>query len=378
MVRRCKGDTSCKIIPSFNYINEVSPIFCKTHKKDGMLNVTIKRCQETNCNKFPSYNFLGTKIGIFCAEHKQIDMIDIVNKHCKECLKPANFNLPSETKGIYCAEHKLENMIDVKHPKCKELNCQKIPHFNYENEKRGIYCSTHKKVNMQDVTHKRCKQENCENLNPTFNYESKKVGIYCVKHKMKEMVDVVNKRCKFDGCSTVGTSKYKGYCLRCFINLFPDEKVSKNYKIREQHFVEFLMETYKERVFTFDRTVGGCSKKRPDAYIDLFTHVLVLENDENQHKNYEEECENKRTMEIFEDFANRPIVFIRFNPDSYIGKNGNKRASSFKYHKTLDVPVIRDKKEWEDRLNVLKNVIDRWLIEIPEREVTIECLFYDS
>ena len=64
-------------------------------------------------------------------------------------------------------------------------------------------------------------------------------------------------------------------------------------------------------------------KTCPDAYLDLLTHIIIIECDENQHKGYEDICENKRTMEISNDFNFRPIVFIRFNPDSYT-KNGNK------------------------------------------------------
>ena len=87
---------------------------------------------------------------------------------------------------------------------------------------------------------------------------------------------------------------------------------------------------------------------------------------------------NKRNMELFQDFNNRPIVFIRFNPDSYVNNQGNKVLSSFKYHKKLDIPVIRNKKEWKSRLNMLKEIINKNLITIPEKEVTIEYLFYDN
>jgi hypothetical protein len=121
--------------------------------------------------------------------------------------------------------------------------------------------------------------------------------------------------------------------------------------------------------------VGGCSRRRPDAYLDLFTHVLIIECDENQHENYI--CENKRTMELFQDFNNRPIVFIRFNPDSYV-VGIKKILSSFKIHKISGVPIIRNKKEWNNRLNTLKDVIHKYLGKIPEKEVTIENLFFDS
>ena len=44
---------------------------------------------------------------------------------------------------------------------------------------------------------------------------------------------------------------------------------------------------------------------------------MIIECDENAHKYADEICENKRTMQIFEDLAKRPIVIIRFNPDKY-------------------------------------------------------------
>ena len=63
--------------------------------------------------------------------------------------------------------------------------------------------------------------------------------------------------------------KYKGYCLRCFIHLFPNEKISRNYKVKENHMTEFIKEEFKNEELVFDKQVnGGCSLRRPDVYID--------------------------------------------------------------------------------------------------------------
>jgi len=117
-------------------------------------------------------------------------------------------------------------------------------------------------------------------------------------------------------------------------------------------------------------------KKRPDVLIDLLTHSIIIEIDEEQHVNYT--CENKRSMQLFEDLGNRPIIFIRFNPDKYIDKNNNKINGCFKYHKKNGVPIIDDMNKWKERLNTLKNTIDNHLDTIPNKEVTIEHLFYNS
>jgi hypothetical protein len=228
---------------------------------------------------------------------------------------------------------------------------------------------------MVDICHKRCLSEYCETI-PNFNLPTEKVGIYCSEHKQENMIDVKNKKCLSEHCDTqVTNKKYKGYCLRCFVYKFPDVKISINYKVKENHMTNFIKEQFKDEVKVFDKQTGGCSRRRPDVYIDKFTHVVIIECDENQHR--DTSCENKRMMELFQDFGNRPIVFIRFNPDSYVNEDGKRIHSSFKMHKKLDVPIIRDSKEWENRLNLLKYTINKWLNIIPEKEITCKYLFYD-
>ncbi len=76
--------------------------------------------------------------------------------------------------------------------------------------------------------------------------------------------------------------------------------------------------------------------------------------------------------------GNRPIVFIRFNPDGYKDSQGTKHPSCFKFHKTLCVPIIVDKAAWSNRLELLKARIMHHLSYVPNSEVTIENLFYDG
>ena len=72
-------------------------------------------------------------------------------------------------------------------------------------------------------------------------------------------------------------------------------------------------------------------KKRPDMVCDLGSHILIIECDENKHKHGDYSCENKRIMELNQDFSenniHRPIVVIRFNPDTYIDSNNQKIES---------------------------------------------------
>jgi Holliday junction resolvasome RuvABC endonuclease subunit len=52
--------------------------------------------------------------------------------------------------------------------------------------------------------------------------------------------------------------------------------------------------------------------------------------------------------------------------------------SSFKTHKINGAPVIRNKKEWVERLTTLKTTIDKHLQTIPEKAITIENLYFNA
>jgi len=124
----------------------------------------------------------------------------------------------------------------------------------------------------------------------------------------------------------------------------------------------------------FDKRIDeGCSLRRPDVRIECLTHTLIIECDENKHNGYS--CENKRTMELFQDLGNRPIVFLRFNPDSYKDEKGNTVQGCFKKTKTIDQSL--QKNEWHRRIKLLKERIDHHIKNIPTKEVTIEQLFYE-
>jgi hypothetical protein len=118
---------------------------------------------------------------------------------------------------------------------------------------------------------------------------------------------------------------------------------------------------------------GGCSRKRPDGFLDLLTHSIIIEYDENQHVNYS--CENKRMMEIFNDLGDRPVVFIRFNPDEYIDEHGDDIDGCFSFDDKNKLLV--NSEEWGIRLEMLINTITN-AYQLPDKEITIYRLFYNE
>lgn len=375
--KRCKAN-NCTLYPVYNVQGSKTGLYCKQHAKAGMQDVRNKRCKFEGCMSItPCFNFPGLS-GIYCAEHALKDMVNVKSKKCKNdgCGKQPHFNQPTETTGLYCKEHKLENMIDVGHIKCKAESCSRRPTYNVEGNVIALYCKHHKLNGMVNVKSKSCEHVECNKI-AIYNVVGQRPK-FCSQHKTNEMINVSDPRCKTEQCDTFA-KKLDGYCARCFLHLFPEDERAKCFKLKEQHMVEFINQQFQEEDIVLDKIVnGGCSKRRPDAYMDKFTHVVVVECDEEQHRDYDTTCENKRVMELFQDFGNRPIVFIRFNPDNYTDQNGKKIKSCFSYHKRLDVPCTTDKKEWDRRTTVLKQCLQKHLTTIPEKEVTVEHLFYNE
>ena len=80
---------------------------------------------------------------------------------------------------------------------------------------------------MVNVTSPTCIYDNCK-TRPTFNIIGESKGLFCAEHKKDGMIDVINKKCKTNLCDKQVTNKYEGYCLHCFMHLFPDKPVSRN------------------------------------------------------------------------------------------------------------------------------------------------------
>ena len=272
-------------------------------------------------------------------------------------------------------------MVDVVSKTCLEAGCKKTqPLYNIEGEKSGIYCVAHKKEGMVDVKNKTCLEEGCTKI-PIYNKEGEKSGIYCFKHKKEGMVNVKHKRCKSPWCNTMVKKKNKGYCVHCFMHIYPDEPITRNYKTKECSVVEYVKDTFPDVVWVADKKVsGGCSKRRPDLLLDLGNKCIIVEVDENQHTDYNCSCENKRIMELSQDVGHRDIIFIRFNPDKYM--KGNENISSCWGINGNGLCCVKKtkRKEWDSRLKVLEQTIDYWIRpqNITGRTVETIPLFYNQ
>jgi hypothetical protein len=152
----------------------------------------------------------------------------------------------------------------------------------------------------------------------------------------------------------------------------------RNYKTKEKDVVDRILKTFTNFTWVHDKKIkDGCSLRRPDLLLDMGSHIIIVEIDENKHTNYGSSCETKRLMQISQDLYHRPIIFIRFNPDDYINEDGILIKSCWKLNKLGVMQIAKTKqKEWEERIEILLQKI-QYCIENPTKKmVEIIPLFY--
>lgn len=257
--------------------------------------------------------------------------------------------------GELC-EHNREKRV------CKEGNC------------RGSSICKHNIVKYECKT---CKgRSRCEH-----NTIRSKCGIClggsrCEHTLLRANCIICNPKRACANCKSVYVNsnyRFKPNCFRCHCKLFPDDDIPKKYKFKEHHFRDFLKQRYKDVKMMFDNVIGP-SMRRPDVLIKFSEYNVVCELDEYQHKDYS--CEEKRMMQIFEDLGNKPLVMIRFNPDSYTNRKEEKINGCFTHNTKLG--FIINTHQWVSRLYLIKKCLDHYIKYPPKKDFKLIQLFYDK
>lgn len=154
-----------------------------------------------------------------------------------------------------------------------------------------------------------------------------------------------------------------------------------NSRVKENAVAEFLRTAFPHRKFTFNKRVkGGSSRRRPDVIIHLGNQTLIIEIDENRHKNYCPKDDAKRLDEIQRDLKGRKLIVLRFNPDGYINKKGKHISSPFRTNSRGQTVLRKSKRgHWERRLAKLHARIDFWCVTrlVESRVVEYICFGQD-
>ena len=307
----------------------LSPAYCKKHALPHMTDVKNRKCDVDGCNIQLYYNLPGLNPS-HCKKHALPAMIDVRSKICKSegCNTHASYNLPG-LKAIYCKEHALKHMTDVKNRKCNAQGCNIQPYFNLPGLK-AIYCKEHALPDMVDVRNKKCQSDGCNTI-ATFNLAGLNPR-YCKKHSQEGMVNLRSRMCP--NCKDwidpqAGNPKYRFYCSRCFQRLFPLDPLTFQIQYRSKEIAvrDFINTIFDG--FQHDKTLflDGCDcthRRRVDLRKLIANTMLCIEIDEGQHKKYSAKDEELRYDDLFMVFSGK-WIFIRFNPDKYVNKNGARK-----------------------------------------------------
>ena len=86
---------------------------------------------------------------------------------------------------------------------------------------------------------------------------------------------------------------------------------------------EYLQRHYKQHMLIANKQVKGdaCLNYLPDIVYADPNRVVIVEIDENGHRSRSYECDQRRMSDIYDEFAGKTVLWVRFNPDSYPGGN---------------------------------------------------------
>lgn len=325
-----------------------------------------QRCKEHNCIK--AYCIECAKKGIECS---QICMKHFcIKSQCKQCGdgkklcvhgKRKDYCKKDECKGNQICEH---NLSKVQCRKCKENNPEAKSNFCEHNILKPTckVCSSQLRCEHGKIKYV-CKNKLCTEISGSICEHNIRKD-RCIKCTPES--SFFCKLCK----EATANIKYGEYCFVCYCREHPDEEIPRRRLLKENYIHNFLKEFFPNlKLFHNKEIIGGTSRKRPDWMIDLQSRFIIIECDEDGHFTEKYICENRRMMELFQDAGNRPGVFIRMNPDKF------EKESCFEFDDKFN---IKSTSIWETRKIILKNTIEKYLNNVPKKDLTVEYLFYND
>ena len=128
-------------------------------------------------------------------------------------------------------------------------------------------------------------------------------------------------------------------CPQCnFLFYLPNNTIcsicSGHVKIHKERETEIrvLLDNNEIKYQYWDQRIKGSKLLvRPDCIIEGDNFVIILEIDECQHRNNSCCKEQERMINIYQEFNGKNVMFIRYNPDSYVNHLGKQHKNgSFK------------------------------------------------
>ena len=263
--RACAEEGCGVLFACFGYSPLDKSFYCKTHARDGMMDVKNQRCDHQDCHTLvPRYGHKGNRYGQrYCDSHAAEDMVDLYTKTCAFCAATALYGYPGRSPQ-FCTDHKMVNTLLRPRRKCS-------------------HCRS-------PATHGHYTAERCE---------------ACA---LREDRDFVEKKCTT--CDLLWPLYEGGKCAYCIGNSHIRKK-------KESQLVKHLKDAFPEAPPTLCDKVPAdlkaCGDRyRPDVLWDMGHYAIIVECDEGQHRSYPEECECIRMINITQALS-VPTFWLRFS-----------------------------------------------------------------
>jgi hypothetical protein len=230
-------------------------------------------------------------------------------------------------KGMYCFDHKIDSMVDVKHKTCSIEICTTRPSYGYPGSSPS-FCSSHHPEGTISKSLKKCifnEDGDCKEY--ATHGPDRKTLLRCEEHALPEDISLVERKCV--QCSRIDVLNKNNICVN-FCSLEEADRVFKKLiKHKEESIGRLLTSEINHNLYSSDKIIDtSCTKRRPDFVYHFGTHVLIVEVDENQHNGYlctaygdgkegKLKGESIRMYQIGQCFDGLPILFLRYNPDTY-------------------------------------------------------------
>jgi hypothetical protein len=113
----------------------------------------------------------------------------------------------------------------------------------------------------------------CDKGQASFNFFGEKAR-FCSQCKEPDMINIMDK-CKNKDCTNCGNVKYRYYCTHCFSNLFPNDPLVFQIRIKskENYVRDFLNETDRDDIWEHLDNF----KTRPTQHPNIKGYKIVAE-----------------------------------------------------------------------------------------------------
>lgn len=338
----------------YGYPWDERPSRCSKCAEPDMENIADKKCVKCNL-KYPSYIVPRERSATYCADCADKDKMIDSHKKCDKCNKRACYGYRNTNVRMRCKDCSAPGMYYLERPKC--FRCDDYATYGYLFQKK-THCSVHKEKNMHPEwkLYPQCENDDCPEI-PYYCKIGERYPTHCERHAGPGYANIIERKCTLCGLPDF-IPQDKQNCRDC--DSWSDGKFKHDKELRIKH----VLEGNSIKYTSHDKIPeSACSKYRPDFIIDLGSMCIILEVDENQHKSYACECEEKRMLQLYQDFGGIPLVFIRYNPDDYIDNN-EKKCEGRLYNLTRETILVK----------LLKRII--YLTECGKYEIMPLSVYY--